>query len=198
MKNNIIISVSVAILLVTNIFTLKKNRYYVDALNYKDSLIQNQNFIKQQLDYIEGNLFTTLKYQNTNIATDIAEYYLDTILSKQQYIFVYRYHDTDCEACINSGIIKLKKLSQKIGKNKIIILVKTTSKRILQIARNTYNIDFPMFIVDSLPMHLDQFNIPYYFILDQNMDVNNLFIPDKTIPVYTDKYMSEILHKYFE
>lgn len=152
--------------------------------------------MQQQLNYIESNLYSTIKYQNINIKNYIRNYNLDTIFNKQQYVVVYRYHDTDCEACIHFGMIKLKKLSQHIGNNKIIILVKTPSKRTIELAHNVYNINFPIYIVDSLPIHLDQFNIPYLFILDKDMQINNLFIPDKTIPKFTDKYINEIQNKY--
>ena len=198
MKNNIIIIISIIILLTTNFFILRKNRHYVKLLNHKDSLIINQEFTQQQLNYIEDNLFYTIKCQNINIKNHIKHYNFDTIFNKQQHVVAYRYHDTDCEACIHFGIIKLKKLSENIGNNKIILLVKASSKRIIELTHNVYNIDFPIYIVDSLPIHLDQFNIPYLFILDKNMQINNLFSPDKTISKFTDKYLNEIQYKYFE
>lgn len=197
MKNNIIILISFVILLTTNLFILKKNNKYVKLLQYKDSIILNQDFKQQQLDYIESNLFSTIKNQNIDIKTKIKTYHIDTLLNKQQHVVVYRYHDTDCESCIHFGMLKLKRLSEYIGNEKIIIFIKTSSKKTLLLSRNVYNINFPMFIIDSLPVHLDQFNIPYLFVLDQNMQINNLFIPDKTIPKYTDKYLNEIQHKYF-
>lgn len=52
MKNNIIILISFVILLTTNLFILKKNNKYVKLLQYKDSIILNQDFKQQQLDYI--------------------------------------------------------------------------------------------------------------------------------------------------
>lgn len=200
MNNNVIIAISVAILLLSNIFSLRKNHYYAKALYYKDSLIMNQNFMEQKLQYIEGNLFSNIKYLNVNIS-NIQAFYKNKntkLKPNQKYAVVYRYHDTDCEACINFGIIKLKKIAQEIGVSNVIILVKTSSTRTLQIDQNTYDIHTPMFMVDSLPIALDQLNIPYFFILDSNMNINNLFILDKSIPSFTDKYSKEIQYKYFQ
>lgn len=202
MKNNVIIAISVAILLLSNIFSLRKNHYYAKALYYKDSLIMNQNFMEQKLQYIESNLFSNIKYQNVNISNIQAFYNNKSakpiLKPNQKYAVVYRYHDTGCEACINFGITKFKKIAEEIGTNNVMIFVKTSSTRTLQIDQNTYDIHTPMFMVDSLPIVLDQLNIPYFFILDSNMNINNLFIPDKSIPGFTDKYSKEIQSKYFQ
>jgi hypothetical protein len=55
---------------------------------------------------------------------------------------------------------------------------------------NVYN-------VSDLNIQADSTGLPYYFILDRNLNISNIFIPNKSAPDLTNNYLKTITNRYF-
>lgn len=121
------------------------------------------------------------------------------ILTKNTYsnVLVFRYHDNDCEPCVSFAMLKIKKISTIIGADKVIIFAKTSHRRMLNIAKSTYDIENKFVNIQSIPIDVDKHNVPYFFVIDDKYNIRHLFVPEKSIPYTTDQYLDGIRKRYY-
>ena len=79
--------------------------------------------------------------------------------------------------------------------NKIILIGSETDPRLND---NFYGKQIYSFSSTNLGFSLEKGGIPFFFIIDKNGKVEMIFIPDHSVPVYTDKYLDVIKKKYFD
>jgi hypothetical protein len=111
---------------------------------------------------------------------------------------IFRYSEKNCDVCIDSVLVCLKKYSGSIGVENIILLASYEDITDLKLFRKFNKIGFEIFNalnIDELP--IERLNTPYLFILDNTLRANCIFIPEKTIQKRTDSYFQVILKRYF-
>lgn len=110
---------------------------------------------------------------------------------------IFKYSELNCNVCIDSQIIIVKKLANIISPQKIIFLSSYNQnsnlyrfKRLNSIKSEIYNIH------DGLGLNIDTLNVPYYFIMSPECRISNVFIPDKMDMEMTIRYI-ETIKRYF-
>jgi len=126
----------------------------------------------------------------------------EVVLSKlldNEYKIVFRYSEFTCMDCIRKEMGNMKALSEKIGKNNILVLASFDNQRDFYINKRVNNIDLPIYNIPlkSLDNTIENFNIPYIFILDKDCSVSNIFLPYRDMPHLTEEYFKDII-KFFE
>jgi len=195
MRKNIILKTALAIafiLLVWNLVLL--NRVY-NTENQIQSIAEKNEIILNQVPKSYSQNFNLLLTDKGHLEVDGIEN-LDVILyrllSKKKAILVYRYSDHHCGECIDFGMIKLHKLSEEM--DNIIILASYDNDREMKISHRKYNSNIPICNVREgyIELKAEKMSVPYFFMVDSNMQISNVFIPEKTIPSMTTKYFNAI------
>lgn len=111
---------------------------------------------------------------------------------------IFRYKSTDCGQCIDFGLLKLKKLAARIGADHILILAKEPQRRLIEMLRQQHKIeDISVYQAEVLNTPAETAQYPYCFVLDKDMYISAVFIPDKAYPYSTDLYLKMIGKRYF-
>ena len=113
-------------------------------------------------------------------------------------VLVIRFSELNCLDCVESMSFHLEKnFSEKV--QKVVILGSFSSERKLDVYLRSLNIGyFSTYNIPegSLNEFVDRQNVPYTFMLSNDMRVDNLFVPDYQLPKLTSDYfevMSERL-----
>jgi hypothetical protein len=121
---------------------------------------------------------------------------IDSAFSKPTLVF--RFSELQCENCIMTELAIIKSLGCN---NHIVGLGSYNNPRQLSIARQKYQIDFPLLFMQLsetdiiLPTSLESIGVPYYFVMSKQGLTKQVFIPNKQFPEISKKYLQVITEK---
>lgn len=102
---------------------------------------------------------------------------------------VYRLNNQNCNACIENVSDLLRNNSSYLRDN-IIIIGDFFNNAEMQYYKKEY---FPAIINLKTKNKLDKTDVSYFFTLDSENRIRNVFIPDKNFPALTDLYLKNVL-----
>ncbi|WP_148233481.1 hypothetical protein [Pseudopedobacter saltans] len=113
---------------------------------------------------------------------------LKSVVGESQ-ITILKISQNNCFSCIESEFNVLKNL--KGNRSNIIIIAQYDSIRELALLKNKNNLEYKIFnTVDQLPMDkLEKLNVPYYFTVNETLNMSSFFIPDKNYPFLSENYL---------
>lgn len=89
--------------------------------------------------------------------------------------------------------------SSFIEKENLLFLGSYENNRIFNREKKLYGIDtFKTYNALSLNIPLEELGFPYFFVLNENLTIFHIVIPDKNTPALTQKYLEIINERYFE
>jgi hypothetical protein len=193
----------IALLFVIDIYIV----YHYYRLQQKTKIIQRQLVVdSDELNLLKVNF--NYSFTNNNILlSDVVmkDFANNMVLLKnkfkptQKYFLICRFSEYQCESCIKSAISILYRFSNSIGMDNVILLGTYQNNRIFNQQKATYDIhDFQVYNTASVNLPIDKVNYPYYFILDNELRVSDVFMPDKAIPTLTREYLLLITKRYFQ
>ena len=121
---------------------------------------------------------------------------LDSLFKSEKFVLRFTY--SSCENCIISELKNLQATSPEI-KSKIIILVSYQSPRFLQIIKNKYKINFPIYFIDEkianiiIPNTLNNLTQPYIFHVNSDLLCSRIYIPSVSFPDISIEYYKHSL-----
>lgn len=194
MKKFILITLIFVIgaLIATDIVLVMQLRSKNEELGQKDLYIKTSALFSKKEEYLETNLYASWKYAGYKIPTDLKS--MDTlgnffsireISKKGEAKLILRYQERNCQDCIAFGLSRLNELSG----------ISTMTWACYQephhfkAGRVTLGLTATGIYNVSRSILLDDLNIPYYFILHEDLSISHLFIPEKTYPDITRKYL---------
>lgn len=181
------------IILLVSIFKMN-SKYLLLIDEVKDNYYLDSTFISELSDRIE------LLYKNSHFEfpkeTFVINEMGDSInfqsIDFEETLFVIRFSEFNCSSCITEEM----KLVSDIVKSKenIIYLATYTSHTDLLIAKRLMSISLPVFNIPFLAIKndMEEKMLPYYFTIDKNYDVKNLFIADPNNAKLTSQYLQYI------
>lgn len=106
---------------------------------------------------------------------------------------VYRYSDLQCKMCVESQLEIMDSILGKTGYN-IIFVANYKQKRDLIVFKKLHKISYPIYCIkeNNLSLAADTLNIPYYFILNNYLETENVFISKKEYPEFSVNYLNAI------
>ncbi|MCX6149235.1 MAG: redoxin domain-containing protein [Ignavibacteriales bacterium] len=112
---------------------------------------------------------------------------------------ILKYSELGCSVCIDKQIENLKKVSQKIGNQNIIILASYRQKKNLILFKRLNKLNFEIYNMKEQEFGLvpEQYHLPYFFIIDSTMQMKYIFIPSKDLPELSEVYFRYIIEKFF-
>ena len=111
---------------------------------------------------------------------------------------VFRYSELNCNVCYQKVLDELSGLIKKIGPENILIITSYSNQRELYNFMRINNITKNVFNIGSatLGLPVDDYDVPYLFVLDRSLKTKLLFIPFKQNPVMTKKYFLFVKDKF--
>jgi hypothetical protein len=189
-------------LLAINVYTIIN--FY--RLKKQDVTVLNKNF--SESDKIHAyKLNFEVGIQNSNIRLEeiIARDSLgavfplkDIISNGQGQILVCRFSELHCESCVNSAIRQFRQWTDSIGKNNMLFLGAYRNNKIFNRTKPLYAIhNLNVYNVSGLNIPVEELGYPYYFVLNNDLTISNVFVPDKATPTITNDYLKMIDKRYF-
>jgi|GEM_PF-1177012 len=121
-----------------------------------------------------------------------AEISIQEILKKAP-LLVFRYSRYDCDLCIDQVLGKLKPVF-KGYEQKVCLIIDGMTEREFRMKYKDREISFSAYFVakDNLGLSLENKNLPFLFVLTEEVKANQIFIPFREHPGQTDTYLKNI------
>lgn len=99
---------------------------------------------------------------------------------------IIRLSQFNCQVCIET----IKPMLEKINVKNVVFLVTYTNKRFLkELKKGIDQENWRFFKVNSLNIPIESLNVPYFFVLDEKLSLNYVFIPHKEMLEMIEKYL---------
>ena len=122
----------------------------------------------------------------------------DVFKDGRENILVCRFSKMQCESCINFAIQTILNQINTVGKDNVLFLGTHRNSRIFNQEIGHYNLqNMNVCNIETLDIPVERLNFPYYFILNSDMVISNVFVPDKAAPSVTMNYLETIHKRYF-
>ena len=190
MKERTILILGICSLFTINIFTLVrykklKQQLVVENNIYKDFESNNRNELNAyKTNFIANTLNSNYQLCDMFVKDSCDnEIPLNSILrSNQNQILVCRFPHSHCQSCVNSLMQILHSKIDSIGKDNIMLWGNNPNHRIFKRTMPLYGTKgLTVYNVPPFKIPADQLGYPYCFILDSNLQILNVFIPDKGV-----------------
>ncbi len=202
-KNSKLYSMVILVALVTILANITA---IINCRKTKGNLVKLCNIQKKQLQSLMYNDSLRINLTKPNIDKSLKlwdekddEIVLEQLVNTPKLI--YTFSKLSCHSCIENEFTLLKKFADKIGQENIILILNYSDinnmyrfKRINELERfKVYNCKNNYF---HLKLTLE--NIPYYFIIENDLIIKALFVPDKSLNNLTQWYFNLIKIRYFK
>lgn len=118
---------------------------------------------------------------------------IDIFATKTLALYI---NSNQCDSCINDAINKIETYLKKHPEFKYMIISKGFNLRELKLMQIDRNINAEIYsFIDSdfsFFKKMDKVQFPFYFVIDQNLEVSNIFFPLKSSSIIEDKYFENI------
>jgi hypothetical protein len=182
------------------LFKLKQSRdeskYYFNAAK------NSNNFMVSLLEgaKIKELSMIGLRLPNVIIDGEFGPVSIKDVI-RQSEKFIFRFSQLNCSSCLDYQLSMLKKYSNEIGAENIIIVASCPEYRQLKVYTQEINPAIKIFTIKekgfgNLPVEKD--NIPYYLIVDSNLRITHSFVPLLEEHQLTNLFYKEALTKYFK
>jgi len=188
-------------LLTINIYTL------IVIYRFKQHNVSENMKISEidELHTLQLNFETNIENNNIKLEDVSLKDSLGNLLSLndiwkdgQKQIIVCRFSESYCESCVDFSIKMVLHWVESIGKENILFLGTYRNNRIFNKTKPMYNIhNLTVYNTVALNLPAEELGYPYYFILNSDMTISDLFVPDKVTPTITNNYLRMINKRYF-
>jgi hypothetical protein len=130
---------------------------------------------------------------SSNIKTEIS-----SLFHAKEKFLVCRFSELHCQECVIYATIKLLNQSKTMGDINILFWGAYEHIKSLNIAKKHFGIqDMPVYNISNLNIPAEELGYPYYFVLNSDLTISNVFIPDKATPSMTNNYLKMVYKRYF-
>jgi len=165
----------------------------------KYSLLKNEYKLVEDVltnNLLNSNSYIGFEFNNKIILEDTALNKISLInVIKSGNILVYRISDTHCSSCDIAGLKSLVSPNVKIPKDRIIVIGSFYNTKLLasyvfenNIVHKAYNLK------QSINIRAEEFNFPYFIVVNKDLEVLSCFFPEKSKPYLTEYYLLGIKH----
>lgn len=193
---NLSLKILFSFIVLFNLFLLVRNGLDSRFLREESSIQERYKVFYYKTFTERENEHYTLMSQNV-YSIDGDSLSLDQLVASKHLIL--RYSFLSCFACLEKEFeIVFSEINNIPNiRNNIIILVSNASfANILEIKKQMVQVsaDIPIYSINTknFTVPLERSIIPYYFTLDSNLTLQNVFIPMKEFPSWTKDYLQNL------
>ncbi len=207
MKNNLstlMLIILIVALFILSIQLLYKNRQisqkFHTQIEERNQLINQTNtFIDNMKESIlfqqssEGAPCNNIEIKNSNNKS----IKIKNLLTAQKPLLFLRIKESACDACIKSTVKQLIKLATDFPEYSIAILGGYENTRHFNAFAQRYKDHFSIYNLNSLPIAVDNQEHPYFFVVTDELKIQNIFIVVDVYSQFTSEYLHCMGHKYW-
>ena len=158
------------------------------------------------VDAMISSINLTTKLSNTLLPSDI---YFQDVTSKSKIsleklayknLNILQYSELNCEICVDSAMRHFRNFADKVGESNCAIIVASENFRYLVNFIKLHHLQsFRVLLVntnDFNRMYNISINAPFFFTLNANLIISDIFIPFKEYPLLTQAYFKALQEKY--
>lgn len=175
----------------TFIFLIRNNKQrsvqHADKIEELRSRVLLQSHYSGHIKIPESNKLKTIDGDLQYFTTVFTKLHLVLFISSSQ-----------CNSCINDAIDKVEAYLKEHPEFKYVIISKGFSLRELKLMQVDRNINAQIYALSNKEFAFfnktDQVHYPYYFVVNKNLEVSNIFFPMKSSSIIEDRYFKQISH----
>jgi hypothetical protein len=134
--------------------------------------------------------------KNLSLISSDGSKHIVSNLGRNLPVIIADFRRSSCSICVEKEIERLQKLSNRIGKESIILLLPFNSERNRRAFEAKYHINtYDVVHADNLEM--PDIGVPYVFILDKSFRIRDIHLLSSEYPITTTNYYSLIIQKYY-
>lgn len=199
-KNFVLYTQSIIIFFFLTFFSLKQQELKNSISDYKEKLVFDTIKIRMLMDMVlMHSKQIDFRLNPNTIITDSANNYvmLNDLIKGEK--FIYYFNEKNCFTCVENYLPFIQKISDKLGKDKVLILGTYSIKQNLFLALSKFDLR-GLKIYNTIDLiekneKISQLNSPFIFKVDSFSNVSKIFIPEKDLPELSELYNSKILPK---
>lgn len=160
-----------------------------NIINEQNSMTDNR-IEAESNDQIASFYNTGIMLNPQSILTSIdgKKQELKDLLGKGKKLMYY-FSMQNCLLCVKHTLPSLKQLADEVGAEKVICLVNSHSRREVSLFNRDNELNIPVYIPHSLGLSLEKENIPFFFVIDEDLKTGYVYIPRGKMSVQTTKYL---------
>lgn len=145
--------------------------------------------------HYSGHINIPANYRLQNINGDLQ--YFTTVFSEINLVLYIS--SNQCDSCINDAIDKVETYLKKHPEFKYVIISKGFNLRELKLMRVDRNIRAEIYSLTNIELSffnkMNEVQYPYYFVVNKNLEVSNVFFPMKSSSILEDRYFKQFEFK---
>ena len=160
--------------------------------DFNTVLIENMIFSRQFELQSEGSILSENIVLESDLRKDIS---IKEIFQDKRSLLIFRFSENHCDACISQQFDALKNRSKDQNqKVEPVLLANYSSIRQIKVLMNTYNLHFPIYnLKQELEIPIEALNIPYFFILNEDLVCRSFFSVIKESEELTNSNIEALL-----
>lgn len=114
-------------------------------------------------------------------------------------LLVLRISELSCSMCVDSALMNVKRFIEDHDlEDRVLFLTSYKRERDLILFRRLYQIDYPVYNIgeNQITLPVESRNVPYMFVTDSTLLSRSLFIPERTFPKLTKRYLDFVKKRY--
>lgn len=172
-------------------FHLKKhhNKNQIEVQSLKEKLLYSEMTLGSYdatIAELKNSILNHFEYENEIIPVDV----LNSVLEDRP-LLVLRFEEVQCSDCVDQQIAFLKEMPEEI-RVKIVLFGNYQRDRTMKIFKDINKIEFPVYNLDLSPSSFQNMHVPFYFTIDEDNVVSDVFVPIVDFPELTKKYLESI------
>ena len=179
-KYNYFVKLLLAFLLIVNAYLMWKNQNQVKESRAPKAQISTDTALLKDIGlctYYE-NAVLGQNLSNSDIESPYPDINLSDITGNTGLI-IFRYNEIHCDICVDSTILILNELRDKVDANKILYLTTYKNARDKVNFQRVNNISSPVYNISKLNTTLENVERPYILHLDKDQKIVGAMIADK-------------------
>lgn len=180
---------------------------YIDYLQYKEQVssrlhaaqIESEEYLIMKENFEASILCNSITFDSL-ICCDVNDSvydFSDLFKSQTNKILICRFSELDCENCINHAIETLKSKAG-IETSSIAFLCSYRNSAMLSKMIEYYQLDsYKVYNTKLTITPIDEWGKPYYFIIDSNLTISDIIIPEKINNEIQELYFNNLKQKHF-
>ncbi len=179
------------------ISTIQKER------NTADIIEKDYNSISQQNEYLQSFIKIQLSIGNSSIGQKVdgnirltredGKLFKLGEIDFKNYLLIFRMGEKHCSICVERALERVLSSGIDVPYQNVVILASYSNirhirylKRINKIKWQIYNLDEPIRI------NAEEYNYPYFLLINKNYEVVHTFFPEKELPEYTKHFLDGV------
>lgn len=201
-RKDIAVGLIISILVICHVALVVKVR---DKDRRQERMSESISRLNKNNYILESNSLCQFKYNGRVLrdftVTDMhnVPHKLSSLFSGDGFKLIFKISHKNCTPCIDNELENLYRVSEKIGVDKIVILCESANMREFVAYFRALAYPFTCYYIeeDSFGDILSKENIPFVFLMNEELRIRNLFIPSKELPNYAREYYHLMIARYW-